>query len=196
MKDNRFCAESLLRVVMDAVPMPLFVVDADIRILDANLAGAQMVGDPPETLFKRLCGKVLHCIHERESIEDCGHTKFCPDCIIRESVKEALEGNHVVRRQTEMQVKKDGQARNAHFFITAAPFHHNDAFLTVLILEDVTELNEMKQILPICSRCKKIRNDEHYWESVELYLLKHTGLKFSHGVCPECSHKMYSNFQD
>jgi hypothetical protein len=50
---------------------------------------------------------------------------------------------------------------------------------------------ELQAILPICSYCKKVRNDRNYWEQVENYLLKHSGLRFSHGVCPECF-KLYA----
>jgi phosphoserine phosphatase RsbU/P len=50
-------------------------------------------------------------------------------------------------------------------------------------------LNQVKQlegILPICSYCKKIRNDGDYWESVEQYITRHSEARFSHGICPHC----------
>jgi hypothetical protein len=50
-------------------------------------------------------------------------------------------------------------------------------------------LNQVKQlegILPICSYCKKIRNDQNYWESVEQYITGHSEARFSHGICPPC----------
>jgi len=40
--------------------------------------------------------------------------------------------------------------------------------------------------LPICSYCKKIRDDKNYWEQVESYITKHSEAKFSHGICPPC----------
>jgi CheY-like chemotaxis protein len=40
--------------------------------------------------------------------------------------------------------------------------------------------------LPICSYCKKIRDDKNYWEQVESYITKHSEAKFSHGICPQC----------
>ncbi len=47
-------------------------------------------------------------------------------------------------------------------------------------------------LLPICSSCKKIRNDEGYWNQIEGYIQKHSEAKFSHSICPECSDKIYS----
>ena len=50
---------------------------------------------------------------------------------------------------------------------------------------------ELKGILPICSFCKKIRNDEGYWEQVELYVRERSAADFSHGLCPVCAKKHY-----
>ena len=50
-------------------------------------------------------------------------------------------------------------------------------------------LNHVKQlqgILPICSYCKKIRNDRNYWQNVESYVSDHSQAEFSHGICPSC----------
>jgi len=44
-------------------------------------------------------------------------------------------------------------------------------------------------LLPICAWCKKIRDDQGYWQQMEHYLTQHTGAVFSHGRCPECYHK-------
>lgn len=41
-------------------------------------------------------------------------------------------------------------------------------------------------MLPICAYCKKIRNDRHYWETVESYIGTRSRATFSHGICPEC----------
>ncbi|MGK2935071.1 MAG: PAS domain S-box protein [Gemmatimonadaceae bacterium] len=44
----------------------------------------------------------------------------------------------------------------------------------------------LREILPICSYCRKIRDDENYWHTVEGYISRHTDTRFSHGVCPSC----------
>jgi hypothetical protein len=53
------------------------------------------------------------------------------------------------------------------------------------------ELKTLKGIIPICSHCKKIRDDKGYWDRVENYVTEHSLAKFSHGICPECLEKNY-----
>ena len=48
------------------------------------------------------------------------------------------------------------------------------------------EIKTLRKILPICSYCKKIRNDEDYWQTVENYISMHTDAKFSPSICPAC----------
>lgn len=50
----------------------------------------------------------------------------------------------------------------------------------------MAEVRTLQEILPICSYCRKIRDDENYWDSVEGYLARHTGTRFSHSICPDC----------
>jgi hypothetical protein len=50
----------------------------------------------------------------------------------------------------------------------------------------LAEVKVLQEILPLCSYCRKIRDDEDYWHTVESYVSKHTSTKFSHGICPEC----------
>jgi HAMP domain-containing protein len=51
------------------------------------------------------------------------------------------------------------------------------------------EVRTLRGIVPICSYCKKIRDDEGYWKQVEQYVSEHTEAKFSHGICPACFEK-------
>ena len=47
-------------------------------------------------------------------------------------------------------------------------------------------VKQLQGLLPICSFCKKIRNDRNYWEQVDAYIAGHSEAQFSHGVCPDC----------
>jgi DNA-binding response OmpR family regulator len=53
------------------------------------------------------------------------------------------------------------------------------------------EIRTLRGILPICSYCKKIRNDEGYWDQVESYVTKHTHAEFTHSICPDCLQRYY-----
>ncbi len=52
--------------------------------------------------------------------------------------------------------------------------------------EALTRVRQLQRILPICSYCKKVRNDRDYWEQVEAYIAEHVDVRFSHGICPDC----------
>jgi len=58
------------------------------------------------------------------------------------------------------------------------------------------EVKRLSGLLPICASCKKIRNDEGYWQEIESYLHRHSDTRFSHGICPECAKKLYPEFAD
>jgi DNA-binding response OmpR family regulator len=58
-------------------------------------------------------------------------------------------------------------------------------------LEDaLARVKLLQGLVPICSYCKKIRNDRNYWQRLESYLSEHSEAKFSHGICPECYEKV------
>ena len=50
----------------------------------------------------------------------------------------------------------------------------------------MTHVNTLKQLLPICGYCKKIRDNQDYWQEVETYIASNSDTKFSHGICPGC----------
>jgi hypothetical protein len=54
----------------------------------------------------------------------------------------------------------------------------------------LSEVKSLQAILPICSYCKKIRDDENYWHTVESYISRHTSSRFSHSICPSCVNKI------
>ncbi|MGV8122364.1 MAG: response regulator [Candidatus Xenobiia bacterium LiM19] len=57
--------------------------------------------------------------------------------------------------------------------------------------EALSEVKTLSSLLPICSYCKKIRDDKGYWQSLEKYFFEHSEMRFSHGLCPECLDKYY-----
>ena len=67
--------------------------------------------------------------------------------------------------------------------------------LTSELNEALSKAKQLSGMLPICSYCKKIRDDEGYWEQVEAYITKHSGALFSHGACPDCAEKALKEFE-
>jgi len=188
--------ERYLRTVLDAFPAPVLIVDRELRIHDANLAARNLLAEEPKLHLRRLCGDLLHCIHARGADGGCGNTTFCGDCVLRQTAGAVADGGMIFRQTSEMKLERDGETREAWFLVTGAPMKYEDNDLVVLTLEDVTELKRLHGILPVCSHCRKIRDDEKYWHRVEDYLEKYTGAKFSHGICPDCFREHYPEMAD
>lgn len=58
------------------------------------------------------------------------------------------------------------------------------------------EIKTLSGLIPICSNCKKIRDDKGYWQQVEVYVRDHTSAEFSHGLCPDCIKTLYPDYKD
>lgn len=58
------------------------------------------------------------------------------------------------------------------------------------------ELKTLSGLLPICAHCKKIRDDEGYWQQLEQYIMTHSEAQFSHGFCPRCEREHYGSHLD
>ncbi|MCE5312982.1 MAG: PAS domain-containing protein [Nitrospiraceae bacterium] len=57
------------------------------------------------------------------------------------------------------------------------------------------EISQLRGFLPICSYCKKIRNDKNYWEQIDQYITAHSEVLFTHGVCPECKNRVMEEYK-
>lgn len=60
-----------------------------------------------------------------------------------------------------------------------------------LVEERMTQIKVLQGFLPICGRCRKVRDDEGYWEDLEIYITEHSEASFSHGMCTDCAREFY-----
>ena len=183
---NESATAGILRAVFDALPSLVFVVDEDVAIQDCNAAATELLTAEKAAVIDRRAGEVLHCVHVEDSPQGCGRGAFCKDCVIRNSVAEAFKGNRVTRRRTRIEFLSDGQTTEIFALITASPFAFHDRKLALLVIEDISEIAELRRILPVCSVCRKLRDDRESWVRIEAYFAEHWDVAFSHGYCPEC----------
>jgi PAS domain-containing protein len=181
--------DGYFRTLFNAIPSAVVIVDDDVRVEDANAAGYALLGGK-EAVLKRRGGDILNCIHALETSAGCGHGAGCADCIIRNSVKQAVSGACVSRMRTRMELRTANGTTEVYLLVTASPFSFEGKPLVLLLLEDINELVALKALLPICAWCRKIRDDDQYWQTVESYLKKHADVDFSHSICEECYEKM------
>jgi DNA-binding response OmpR family regulator len=62
--------------------------------------------------------------------------------------------------------------------------------------EALSDIRTLEGLIPICASCKKIKDDEGYWNQLETYISKHTDAVFSHGLCPECAEKFRAEIEE
>ncbi|HHS12373.1 MAG TPA: hypothetical protein ENN03_01240 [bacterium] len=65
-----------------------------------------------------------------------------------------------------------------------------------LMASQLSDIRNLRGLIPICMHCKNVRNDEGYWGKVENYVESRSRAQFSHGICPECMRKYYSEYMD
>jgi PAS domain S-box-containing protein len=79
--------------------------------------------------------------------------------------------------------------------ITERKLAENEREKLINELKDaLAEVKRLSGLLPICSHCKKIRDDKGYWNMIESYLHDHSNAEFSHCICPECAKKYYPDY--
>lgn len=82
-------------------------------------------------------------------------------------------------------------ARSIHYAIERKRMERERERLIKDLQEALAHVKTLSGLLPICANCKKIRDDQGYWHQVDRFIAQHTDVNFSHGICPECAHKMY-----
>ena len=143
----------------------------------------------------------MKCYESRPG-ESC-HTENCPIAQISRGAAEYA-----------YEPQKELNGKTYHFVVTAKPLFDENSELIGIIeyFFDVTERKRAEQIrtnlieeleeslqeanllsgfLPICASCKRIRNDQGFWDKIEKYITEHSQAKFSHGICPDCAQKLY-----
>ncbi len=131
----QFLDESFHRVLFNAMPMPVFVVDDDVTILEYNSAAAQLLGPRKKTVLARRGGEVLNCVHATESPDGCGRSAVCSDCVVRNAVRAAAKGRRVTRKDTWMELVSGKKRAKVNVRVSTLPINYHEHSFVLLILE-------------------------------------------------------------
>jgi hypothetical protein len=181
---------SLARTLFNTIPLPVFMLDSEMRIKAHNEAGTTLISRVESLTMHQRGGDVWRCL-QANAQQGCGHAESCKDCVIRQSVADAVTGRRISRRRARMEFIRGDKAEETCFLVTTTPFEYGGQRYVLLVLEDINELTALKRMLPICAKCKKIRDDQQYWHRLETYFHARMDVDFSHGLCPECIKELY-----
>jgi signal transduction histidine kinase len=135
------------RTILNAIPIPAFVVDHNVQILDMNSAAAQLCDRKHEVVYKCRGCEVFHCLHSTGATEGCGKASFCRDCVIRGSVTRCLEGQAVNRALMSMEFLPETGRKMRELLITTSPITAGRERLALLVVEDITAHDELEKAL-------------------------------------------------
>jgi PAS domain-containing protein len=185
----------IMKLILDAIPSAIYVLDKRLRIHAFNTAARELYGNQAQKKLMRTCGQMLRCFYEPQAIGGCGKSENCHNCVIRNAVLAAVDGKTVHRARYDMKIiNQGGFIENVSYQISAHPLEFDGENKVILVLEDITELVVLRELLPICSVCRKIRtDDEKYWDTLEDYIVKKTNIDFTHSICPTCLKDNYSD---
>ena len=135
----KFLDQGFHRVLFDAMPMPVFVVDQDISILEYNTAAAALLGRNKQKALLRRTGELLGCVHAQEAADGCGHSRVCCDCVVRQAVGSAFRGRAVTRKPTQMELLTKGKRSKITLRISTRQVNYDHQKFVLLILEGLND---------------------------------------------------------
>jgi signal transduction histidine kinase len=139
--------DTIDRTILNAIPIPAFVVDDDIQIVDMNSAAARLCARDHEVVYKCRGGEVLHCLHSTDITDGCGRAPLCQQCVIRHSVTSCLQGHTVSRARMSMDFLPESGEKTRELLITSSPISTSGERLALLIVEDITVNDAFEQAL-------------------------------------------------
>ncbi len=180
-----------LRTIFDAIPLPTFIVDADVRIHDFNTAAESFLGpQPPNALYRR-GGEALHCLNAE--LAGCGKGEGCQDCVVRNSVNRAMSGKNTLRELHQAELRGPQGAIEVQLLVTTALLPYTEQPRALLLLEDVSEVRTLRGLIPVCPQCKQVRDDKGYWKQIEQYISGLGEAEVVARICPACAERLPSS---
>jgi len=182
------------------------------NIAEISLAGVYIIQDGIFIYANKKFAEILGY-----SVEEClnnmhfEQTVYPEDLdMVREQIRKRISGTINSVNYTFRGIKKNGEIIHLEVFGSTIQLTEKRAVagsilditarkqveeqreeLIEALQKALSEVKTLRGFLPICSYCKKIRDDKGYWDQIESYIHKHSDAEFSHGICPECAKKYF-----
>jgi PAS domain S-box-containing protein len=180
-------------VTFDTIPDFVSVHDARFRLVKANRALADCLGAEPRELVGRRCHDVMH--GTSEPWPECPHRRaLATGRTVTQEITNPQTGTPLLVTCTPLPDREGRVIGTVHVARDITVQKRADEERDRLIAELQASLAQVKVLgglLPICSSCKRIRDDQGYWNQLEAYIRDHSDADFTHGICPECREELY-----
>ncbi len=186
-------SEEKHRILFESANDGIFIYDTQAKILAVNPIGCERLGYTHEEMMSMTIDQVdipeqaKHFPDRTAQLMKQGHIKF-------ETVHQRKDGLHVPIDVNTRLITWNGQPTVMSVCRDITERKQADEQKDGLVSELQKALSEVKTLsglLPICSYCRIIRDDQGYWNHLEAYIRDHSEATFSHGICQECAKKYY-----
>ena len=175
---------TLFRKLLENSNDAIFIVDPeDGSFLDMNETACRRLGYPRKTLLRMGVPDIQAAASGPGGWEKLKARIMAVSTLL-------LEGRHIRADGTSypVEVSINLAEINGKKYILA---NARDITERKKLEEAIQEADTLRGLIPMCAKCKKIRDDKGFWEKVETYLEKHSGARFTHGLCKECMTELY-----
>ena len=126
--------------IFEVLPLPAFVIDDSVTIVDFNRAGfSAMAKKPIHEVVRLLAGDGLGCVHASEPPGGCGTTPSCEECGLRNAVNETVRTGIGCTKITSMELLREGQVIETRFLVSTAPVDDPVRVLTLVTLQSLEQ---------------------------------------------------------
>lgn len=175
--------------LLKTMPLAIVIVNREGRVQIMNEAAQTLFCISNREAYMRKSGEVFKCIHA-ERLEGCGGSQACLECIVRNSVSDALSRRTFSQRKGVFDIRRDGEDIRLGLLITTSAIIYKNDPMVILLVEDVSAVTQLKGLIPICASCHRIRDKRGEWMSLEKYLSTYAEVELTHDCCPFCSEKL------
>lgn len=200
-----------ISAILDNAPLMMVLVDQDRRVRKASDAIMQFTARKEEEMIGLREGEAFRCIYHLDDPKGCGFGPACEACTLRRVVLDTFKTGDSYRK-IEAKLSFTEDEIEERILLISTSLLDIPEKMVLICIEDITEREQAEKereklitelqdalakvktlsgLLPICSSCKKIRDDNGYWNQIESYIHAHSDAKFSHSICPKCAKRLY-----
>lgn len=189
-------SEERFRELAELLPGAVVETDSRANISYVNRMGMKMFGYTEAEVAAGLNGLDLICRTQREGARNNLRKRLAGQEVdATEYRMTTRSGKEIWVMMNAASILRKGVVEGLRMVLTdisdrKAIEREREALIKDL-QEALSEIKTLKGIVPICSKCKKIRDDQGYWNILETFIQEHSEASFSHSICPECSDSLY-----